>query len=423
MTGSSLPVPSPPTAASAPAAGNRESFLPFALPDITDEEIAAVVRVLRSGWLSTGPEVQAFQTEFARYLGVRHAVALNSCTAALHLGLEAAGLGPGDEVLTSTITFTATAEVAEYLGARTRFVDVTAGDLNLDPSATRTVIERDYVRDGKSLRHRKEGGRLRGIVPVHYGGQPCDMPALQELASEHGLFLLDDAAHALPAALEGRRVGAMGCPSAFSFYATKTLTTGEGGMLTTDDDALADRVRLMALHGISRDAWKRYAADGSWFYEVVAPGYKYNLTDLAAAIGRVQLRRLEKMRAERAAVAARYDATFREWVELEIPTVRPGVEHAWHLYPLRLRLERLRIDRARFIAELHRRQIGTSVHFIPLHRQPFYAQRYGYRPEDFPVAEGEYPRIVSLPIYSPMTMPDVNSVIEAVIDVVEGHRR
>jgi dTDP-4-amino-4,6-dideoxygalactose transaminase len=215
----------------------------------------------------------------------------------------------------------------------------------------------------------------------------------------------------------------MGCATAFSFYATKTLTTGEGGMLTTDDDALADRVRLMALHGISRDAWKRYAADGSWFYEVVAAGYKYNLTDLAAAIGRVQLRRLEKMRDCRAAIAARYDAAFAGFPELEPPTVHRGVEHAWHLYPLRLRLERLRIERARFIEELQRRQIGTSVHFIPLHRQPFYAERYGYRPTGFPVAEAEYPRIISLPIYSRMGSGDVDSVIDAVAGVIEGHRR
>ena len=401
----------------------RETFLPFALPDLSEEEIEAVVRVLRSGWLSTGPEVQAFQQEFAAAIGVRHAIALNSCTAALHLGLEAAGVGPGDEVLTSTITFTATAEVAEYLGARTRFVDVDPGDLNLSAAALRSLVDREYVRQAGEWRHRESGGRLRAIVPVHYGGQCCDMPAILALAEEYGLFVLDDAAHALPAARRGRRVGAMGCPTAFSFYATKTLTTGEGGMLTTDDDALAQRVRLMSLHGISRDAWKRYAADGSWYYEVVAAGYKYNLTDIAAALGRVQLRRLETMRAARAAIAARYASAFAAMPEVEAPRTQEDGEHAWHLYALRLRLERLRIDRAQFIQELHARRIGTSVHFIPLHRQPFYAARYAYQPADFPVAEAEYPRLVSLPIYSRMSPSDVDSVIEAVADVLERHRR
>jgi dTDP-4-amino-4,6-dideoxygalactose transaminase len=412
-----------PTRSAAPSETARQSFLPFALPDVSQEEIDAVVRVLRSGWLSTGPEVQAFQQEFAAALGVRHAVGLNSCTAALHLGLEAGGVEAGDEVVTSTITFTATAEVAEYLGARTRFVDVDPRDLNLDPAAVRRLLEREYRRDGEHWRHRESGGRLRAIVPVHYGGQPCDMPAILAIARECGLYVMDDAAHALPASLAGRPVGAMGCPTAFSFYATKTLTTGEGGMLTTDDDALADRVRLMSLHGISRDAWKRYTAEGNWYYEVVAPGYKYNLTDIAAALGRVQLRRQDSMRAARASIAARYDVAFKDLAEVEPLVTREGVEHAWHLYVLRLRLERLRIERAQFIQELQRRGIGTSVHFIPLHRQPFYADRYGYRPADFPVAETEYPRLVSLPIYSRMSADDVNSVVDAVHDVVDRHRR
>lgn len=401
----------------------RAAFLPFALPDLGEEEIAAVVRVLRTGWITTGPEVQAFQQEFAASLGVKHAVAVNSCTAALHLGLEAAGLGPGDEVLTSTITFTATAEVVEYLGGRTRFVDIAPADLNLDPARVREVIDREYLRRENGWYHLTTGGRLRALLPVHYGGQPCDMAALQAIAAEHGLFLLDDAAHALPASRDGRQVGAMGCPTAFSFYATKTLTTAEGGMLTTDDDTIAARARLMALHGISRDAWKRYSAEGTWFYQVVEAGYKYNLTDIAAALGRVQLRRLREMRQGRAAIAERYAAAFTAMPEVEVPRVAPGVHHAWHLYPLRLHLDLLTIDRARFIQELRERRIGTSVHFIPLHRQPFYAGRYGYRPADFPVAEAEFPRLISLPIYSRMSDADVDSVIDAVADVIEGHRR
>lgn len=410
------------TVAASGALVRRGSFLPFALPDLGDEEVEAVVRVLRSGWITTGPEVQAFEGEFAAYLRVRHAVAVNSCTAALHLALEAAGIGPGDEVLTSTITFTATGEVVEYLGARTRFADVDPETLNLDPGAVRTLIEREYVRRGEQWTHRETGGRLRALIPVHYGGHPCDMAGLGAIASEYGLFVVDDAAHALPATVGDRLVGAMGYPSAFSFYATKTLTTGEGGMLTTDDDALAARARMMALHGITRDAWKRYTAGGSWFYEVADAGFKYNLTDMAAALGRVQLRRLHEMRDGRARIAARYDAAFAGLDAVDAPVVQAGIGHAWHLYAIRLRLERLRIDRARVIEELKERQIGTSVHFIPLHRQPFYAMKYGYTPAQFPVAESEYPRLVSLPIYSRMTDDDVESVIAAVADVAERFR-
>jgi len=399
----------------------RSAFLPFAIPDITDEEIEAVVVVLRSGWLTTGPEAKTFEREFAEYVGVKHAVAVNSCTAALHLGLEALGVGDGDEILTSTVTFTATAEVAEYLGARSRFVDVELDTLNVSVERLREVL-RDYVRRDGAWRHRDSGGRLRAIVPVHYGGHPCDMEAILALAAEHGIPVLDDAAHALPAAVSGRRIGAFGCPTAFSFYATKTLTTGEGGMLVTDDAALADRARLMSLHGISRDAWKRYAAAGSWYYEVVDAGYKYNLTDIAAALGRVQLRRVEQMRARRAEIAARYGQALGSLPEIEVPITRPGAAHAWHLYPVRLRLARLRIDRGRFMEELRVRQIGASVHFIPLHRQPFYARRYGYRADDFPVAEAEYQRLVSLPIYSLMSDQDAQAVVAAVAEIVETFR-
>ncbi len=402
--------------------GPRDSHLPFALPDITDEEIQAVTAVLRSGWITTGPETKAFEQEFARYIGVGHAVALNSCTAALHLALEALGVTESDEVLTSTITFTATAEVVEYLGGRSRFIDVERDTLNLSPDRVRETIERQYDwRDG-FWRHRETEGRLRAIVPVHYGGHPCDMETLLAIAAEYELKVVDDAAHALPASIGGRRIGAMGCPTAFSFYATKTLTTGEGGMFCTDDDSLADRVRLMSLHGISRGAWKRYAADGSWFYEVVDAGYKYNLTDIAAAIGRVQLRRLEQMWERRRAIAARYDREFASVPEVEVPSVREGVRHAWHLYPLRLRLEQLQIDRAQFLEKLRKRQIGASVHFIPLHRQPFYTQRYGYQATDFPLSEQEYPRLISLPIYSRMSEGDVESVTAAVRDIVQESR-
>jgi len=412
-----------PKPGSSPAAvRRRDTPLPFALPDITDEEIRAVTAVLRSGWLTTGSEAKAFEAEFARAVGARHAVALNSCTAALHLGLEALAVGLGDEIITSTVTFTATAEVAEYLRARARFVDVERDTLNLSVEQVRELIRGEYVRRAGAWHHRETGGRLRVIVPVHYGGHPCDMAALTSLAAEYELAVLDDAAHAFPAAVAGRRIGAWGCPTAFSFYATKTITTAEGGMLCTDDDRVAERVRLMSLHGISHDAWKRYTAEGSWYYEVVEAGYKYNLTDIAAALGRAQLRRAEHMRARRAEIASQYDRAFAEMPEIERPLVRRAIEHAWHLYPIRLRLDHLTIDRARFIEELRRRQIGASVHFIPLHQQPFYSRRYGYRPDDFPVAEGEYPRLVSLPIYSKMNDKDVEFVVTAVAEIAEEFR-
>jgi dTDP-4-amino-4,6-dideoxygalactose transaminase len=384
------------------------------MPDIGEAEIAAVTAILRSGWITTGPVVQAFEREFAAAIGVEHAVAVNSCTAALHLGLEALGVGPGDEVLTSTITFTATAEVVEYLGGRTRFIDVDPDTLNLSPERVRAVIEAEYRRADGGWVHRESGGALRAIVPVHFAGHLADMPGFMALSQELGVAVLDDAAHAFPAALDDRGVGSFGCATAFSFYATKTMTTAEGGMLTTNEGGVARRVRLMALHGISRDAWKRYTAEGTWFYEVVEAGYKYNLTDMAAALGRVQLGRAEEMLRRRGEIALRYGQAFAVNPALELPVARPGVRHAWHLYPIRLRLERLRIDRARFIEELRARKIGASVHFIPLHRQPFYANRYGYRTEQFPVAEAAFPRLISLPIYSKMSDADVDSVIHAV---------
>ncbi len=406
-----------PGSSGSPSTHPRDSFVPFAVPDLTEAEIAAVVAVLRSGWITTGPEVKAFEQEFAEYVGVPHAVALNSCTAALHLGLEALGVRAGDEVLTSTLTFTATAEVAEYLGARARFLDVEPDTLNLSADAVRDCLARDYARRDGAWRHRRTGGRLGAIVPVHYAGHPCDMDGLLGVAGEYEVPVLDDAAHALPAGIGGRRIGAFPCPTAFSFYATKTITTGEGGMLCTADDSVAERARLMALHGISRDAWNRYGSDGKWHYDVVEAGYKYNLTDVAAAMGRVQLSRAGEMLARRARIADRYTAAFAPHLSLGVPARREGVQHAWHLYPLRLRLDTLTIDRGVFIQELRRRGIGASVHFIPLHRQPFYRERYEYRTADFPVAESAYPALVSLPIYSGMPDEDVERVISAVSEI------
>jgi dTDP-4-amino-4,6-dideoxygalactose transaminase len=396
-------------------------FLPFALPDLTETEIDAVVRVLRSGWITAGPEVKAFEEEFARAVGVKHAIAVSSCTAALHLALESVGVRRGDEVLTTTITFTATAEVVEYLGARTRFVDVEADTLNMSPAATRALIEAEYVRADGEWRHRETGGRLAAIVPVHYAGHLVDMPAFLALGAAYGVPVVDDAAHALPATLDARSVGAWGCPTAFSFYATKTLAVGDGGMLTTDDDAIAARCRIMSLHGISRDAWKRYRQDGTWYYEVVEAGFKYNMTDIAAALGRVQLARLQGMCDRRTALAARYSEAFAGLDGVVVPTVRPGVESAWHLYPIRL-APAAGISRDAFIDAMKLRGIGTSVHFIPLHRQPFYATKYDYRPEQFPVAEEAYGQLVSLPLYSGMSDADAARVVRAVSELVNQRR-
>jgi perosamine synthetase len=397
-----------------------QRFLPFAVPWIGEEEIAAVVECLRSGWITTGPIVREFEASFAEYVGVRHAVAVNSCTAALHLALEALGVRPGDDVLVPTMTFAATAEVVHYLGARPVLIDCHPETLNLDVEHLAATLAEQYrLRDG-AARHRDTGARLRVAIPVHYAGLPCEMRSLRSMAKSYGFALVEDAAHALPAATGGQAVGTLGAIAAFSFYATKNITTGEGGMLVTDDARLAERARIMSLHGISRDAWKRYTANGSWAYEILEPGFKYNMTDIAAAIGREQLRRSEELWEIRRRYAARYTAAFRELPQVETPPdAPPGDRHAWHLYVLRLNLELLRLDRARFIEELLRRGIGASVHFIPLHLHPYYRERLGYRPEDCPEATAVAQRIVSLPLYPRMTPDDVDRVIQAVHDIVE----
>jgi perosamine synthetase len=385
----------------------RETYLPFALPDITEAEVSAAVETLRSGWLTTGPRVKAFEQAFASYLRVPRAVALNSGTAGLHLALEAIGLRPGDEVIVPTYTFTACAEVVQYFGARPVLVDVCKETLNIDPDAVSVAIT----------------DRTRAIIGVDLGGQPADWDRLKPIAQPHSLFLVDDAAHALPSSLAGRVIGQWADITVFSFYATKTLTTGEGGMLVTANDRWADRAQMMSLHGISRDAWKRYTAEGNWYYEVLEPGYKYNMTDLAAAIGLVQLERLDQMNRRRAAIAEQYSSAFAQLPELQRPTIKPDRTTSWHLYLLRLHLDQLRCDRAQFISELKARHIATSVHFIPLHLHPYYRETYGYQPEAFPVANAEYWRVVSLPIYSKMSDADVADVIDAVVRTVTANRR
>lgn len=384
----------------------RDHFLPFALPDMDEAEVTAVAEVIRSGWITSGAKVRAFEAAFAERVGARHAIAVNSCTAALHLALEAAGVGQGDRVVTTPYTFAATGEVIRYLDAHPVFVDVRPDTLDIDPVQVAAVIRRE---------------RIAAILPVHIAGEPCDLDALREVAG--GIPIIEDAAHALPAKLGGRMIGGLSRLTCFSFYATKTLSTGEGGMITTDDDAAADRCRIMSLHGISRDAWKRYTAEGSWRYEILAPGFKYNLTDIAAALGLVQLGKLDAMWRRRAEIAGRYDRAFAGCPELQLPARGAGNQHAWHLYMLRVDNDQLAGGRDAFITELRRRNIGASVHFIPLHLHPYYRDTYGFGPADFPVATREFLREVSLPIYSRMTDRDVDDVIAAVQGGVAALRR
>jgi dTDP-4-amino-4,6-dideoxygalactose transaminase len=377
-----------------------QSFLPFALPDIGEAEIAEAVDSLRSGWITSGPKVQRFERSFAEFLGGVECVAVNSATAGLHLALEALGIGPGDEVIVPVHTFTATAEVVCYLGARPVFVDVEPESLTLDPDAVEAAVT----------------PRTRAVMPVHYAGRACAMARLAAIAGRHGLAVVEDAAHALPAtACGGRLVGTLGTTATvFSLYATKTVTTGEGGMIATRSPDLARRARVMRLHGINRDVFDRYQGKGSnWYYEVVAPGFKYNMTDLAAGIGLHQLARAHAMRDRRAAIAAAYDHAFRG-LPLELPApAEPGELHAWHLYVIRLRPE-ARINRDELIAGLREQGIGTSVHYVPLHFHPYWREQFGLRQDEFPVSTDAYARMVSLPIYTRMGDADVRRVIAAV---------
>ena len=391
--------------AAAPSAV-RQTFLPFAPPAVGEEEVAAVVDVLRSGWITTGPQTNQFEQAFAARLGAPGALALNSCTAALHTALLTAEVGAGDEVITTPITFAATANVIEHVGGRPVLVDVQPDTLNLDPERVEAALT----------------GRTRAILPVHFAGHPVDLDPLRALAERHGLLLLEDAAHALPASYRGRPIGSGDNPVAFSFYATKNLTTGEGGMLT-GAPAFLEAARCLSLHGMTRDAWNRYGEGGRWYYEVHRPGFKYNMPDIQAAIGLVQLRRLDELQARRRAVVAAYDAAFESEEALELPGRRAYVEHAWHLYVLRLRPEVLSIDRDRFINELTRRKIGTSVHFIPLHLHPYYRDTYGFVPDDFPIAFDNYRRMLSLPLHPSLSEQDVTDVVEAVLGIVHEYRR
>lgn len=380
--------------------GTPKTLIPFHVPDITDDEINEVVDTLRTGWLTTGPKTKRFEDDFAGYMGAGiKALAVNSATSGLHLALEAVGVGPGDEVITTPFTFTATAEVIRYLGAHPVLVDVEDHTLNIDPAGIEAAIT----------------PRTRAIIPVHFGGLACDMEAILDIAKTHRLRVIEDAANALPATSNGRLVGTLDSDATvFSFYATKTLTTGEGGMVVTRNPEVAERCGIMRLHGIDQDAFDRSTAGKQpWFYSVVAPGFKYNMTDIAAAIGIHQLRKLEKAQRRRDYLARRYDKAFSD-LDLRLPAHAPrGDQHAWHLYTIRL-IDDAAISRDALIDEMAAEGIATSVHFIPLHLHPFWRDTYGLTAGQFPVATNAYERIVSLPLYSRMSDDDQDRIIAVI---------
>ena len=380
----------------------RDTFLPFSQPYVREEEIAAVVEVLRSGWISRGPQTARFEKEFAARLGAPSALALNSCTAALHLALMVLDIGRGDEVVVPTMTFCASANVVEHVEARPVLVDVDPETLNMDPAAAEAAVT----------------DRTRALMVVHYGGHPAEMDALEALAEKHGLAVVEDAAHALPAAFRGRMVGSTGNLTAFSFYATKNLTTGDGGMLTGDPELIA-KARVLSLHGMSADAWKRYSDESRWYYEVMVPGFKYNMTDVQAALGLVQLERLSVLQARRYEIVESYTDGLSDIDLIELPSCRSGIDSAWHLFPIRLRTDSP-VNREEAIARLTEMNIGTSVHFIPVHLHPYYRDRYGYEESQFPVAQQAFEGLISLPLHPGLSDGDVADVIAAVRTVVLG---
>jgi dTDP-4-amino-4,6-dideoxygalactose transaminase len=390
--------------------------VPFHRPAIGPAEEREVIDTLRSGWITTGPKTKKFEQEFAAYVGARNALAVAHCTGALHLALFALGIGPGDEIITTPFTFTATAEVMGYLRARPVFVDIEPDTFNIDPAKIEEALT-----NGKNR-------NVRALMPVHFAGQACDMDRICAIARRYNLKIIEDAAHAVGSArmMDGRgmvKVGTIGDLSCFSFYATKNITSGEGGMITTEDDSLAAKIAVASLHGMDRDAWKRYDSSGSWFYEIHDTGFKYNLSDVHSAIGLAQLRRVDELTGRRQAIARAYNEAFADDPALEIPVTEAGVEHAWHLYVMRLWTAALTVNRNQFVDLMRARGIGTSVHCIPLNTMDFYQKRYGYRTGDFPISEEVYSRCLSLPIYPAMNDEDVAWVIESVRTLAKENRR
>ena len=385
----------------------RRTFLPYCRPSISEEEIDEVSEVLRSGWLTSGPKVIEFEEQFKNYIGCDEAIATNSCTGGLHLSLLALDIGEGDEVITTPMTFASTANVIVNVGASPVLVDIEKGTLNIDP---------DKIVDATS-------DNTRAIMPVHYAGNPCDLKRTMRIADEKDVEIVEDAAHAVGAKYAKKMIGTFGKTTSFSFYATKNMTTGEGGMVTTNDGDLAERIRMLRLHGIDRDAWKRYDKGGNWFYEVKYAGQKYNMTDVQAALGLVQLRKLEEFNAQRREMAQYLTGKLQGVSKVEIPHSTKDGERVWHLYPILIEIESLQIDRNEFIKAMQCENIGVSVHFIPIYRHPFYQKSYNFKKEDFPVAEWAYERLVSLPIYPMMKKDDLDDILIATEKILDYYAR
>ncbi len=385
----------------------KQTYIPFYVPWTDSRDAARVSRAVRSGWITSGPEVARFEDGVRRLVRARYAVAVNSCTAALHLSLLAAGVGPGHEVITSPYTFVATGEAILYCGARPVFADIDHSTLNLAPDAVEAAIST----------------RTRAIIPVHVAGLPCDIRELMAGKRRKRIVLIDDAAHALGSAVGRRPIGSIADMSCFSFYATKNLTTGEGGMVTLADRRTAERIRRLSLHGLSRDAWRRYARSGSWRYDVIEMGFKYNMPDIAASLGLSQLAKWPQIQARRRKIARRYTEILSKTDAFEPPPETAGTTHAWHLYILRIRAGILRIGRDRLIEELARRGIGTSVHFLPLHLHSFYRKTFGYRRGAFPRTERESSRALSLPLYPTLTSSAQGRVLDVLLDLARRYRR
>ena len=381
---------------------SRKDFLPFSPPFIGEEEIAEVVDSLRSGWITTGPKTKRFEQEFTKYVNAPAALALSSCTAALHTALVINKIGPGDEVITTPMTFTATVAVIEHVGATPVLVDIQPDTMNIDPVKIQAAIT----------------DKTKAVIAVHYGGHPCEMDEINSICNENNLLLVEDAAHAIPAKYKGKFIGSGENPVAFSFYATKNLTTAEGGMLTGNKDLIEKGV-VSSLHGMNRDAWKRNDQTGSWRYDIVTPGFKYNMTDLQAGMGLAQLKKLKDMHSRRKEIVAMYNDAFSAVGIFDLPVEREYCESAWHLYPLRIREGALKITRDEFIEELRKRNIGTSVHFIPIHTFTYYVEKYGYKPEDYPVAFNESERLITIPLHPGLSDDDVKDVVGAVLDITK----
>lgn len=385
----------------------KNDFLLFHKPFISEEEVDEIVDTVRSGWLSMGPKTIRFENNFNEYIGVKKSVAVSSWTAAGHLSLEAFGINEGDEVILPTMTFPATAEIVCYFKAKPVIVDVDEDTLNISLEAIEKAIT----------------PKTKAIIPVHYAGQPCDLDEIHAIAKKHNLKVLEDAAHSLPAKYKGKKIGTISDVTCFSFYATKTLSTGEGGMICTNDEEIAERVKIMRLHGINRDAWKRYTESGSWYYEVVAPGYKYNFTDLQASLGLPQLKKVDAMWSSRKRIAAKYTEALKDLDMIQLHTIKPDRDSSWHLFPIRLYLDRLTKNRAQIINELRENNVGVGVHFMPVHQHLYYNETFNLSDAEYPVASAAFPRLISLPIYPGMTDENVDKVIDVLIDTLNKFKK